>query len=58
MPRKGDEITIELIDEPHSIKVNGMVVRSGESGTIGIQFLGLDDDTRKGLLDYILEKGS
>ncbi len=58
MPRKGEEITIELVDEQHSIKVNGKVVRSSEGGTIGIEFLGLDDNTRKGLLDYILEKGS
>lgn len=58
MPRKGEEITIELVDEQYSIKVKGMVVRSGKDSTIGIQFLGLDDNTRKGLLDYILEKGS
>jgi hypothetical protein len=57
LPAVSDKITIELVDDPHNIKVNGVALRVAKSGIIGIQFAELDMDAKKSLLDYILEKG-
>ena len=57
LPGINDEITIELVDDSHNIKVQGTIVRADRSGTMGIQFGELDDKTKKGLLEYVLEKG-
>ncbi|MEE9543276.1 MAG: PilZ domain-containing protein [Thermodesulfobacteriota bacterium] len=57
LPGINDEITIELVDNSYSIKVEGIVVRVDRSGTMGIQFAELGADTKKALLDYVLEKG-
>ena len=51
------ERALTLAAMPISIKVKGTVVRAAEGGTIGVQFSELDDNTRKGLLDYVMEKG-
>ena len=58
MPTVKENITIELVDDSHNIKVQGVAVRVAKSGTIGIQFAELDAATKKALLDYVLEKAS
>ena len=57
LPAVSDKITIELVDDSHNIKVQGVALRVAKSGIIGIQFAELDMDAKKSLLDYILEKG-
>ncbi len=57
LPVANEKISIELVDGSHNIKVQGVALRVGKSGTMGIQFAELSAETKKSLLDYVLEKG-
>jgi hypothetical protein len=58
LPTANEKITIELVDDSHNIKVQGVVLRVNKSGTMGIRFEEFDAEAKKALLDYVMEKGS
>lgn len=58
VPYKGDSVTVSLKEGKYDFKVTGEVVWADTSGMMGLRFQNMDDETRKHLVNYIIEKGA